>query len=87
MNTTNIITAIKYNYIQLRNRIKADEPLFFATVKKVCIKLGIAALAVIGANVTLSLALPTTLITILSYMVAIVVAIYGTSSLTTTNKE
>jgi len=87
MITTNIITKIKYNYILLKNRIKEDEPLFFATIKKVCIKIAIAALAVIGANVTLSLALPTTLITILSYMVAVVVAIYGTSSLTTKDKE
>ena len=77
-----MITHIKYFYLVLKDRIKSKEPIFFATVKKVCIKIGIAALAVIGANISLSLALPTTLITILGYIVAIVVAVYGTSSLT-----
>jgi len=82
MKTTNILTSIRYNYLIVKNRIKANEPLFFARLKKIAIRIVLASVAVITANTTLTLALPVALITGLSYAVAVGVAVYGTSILT-----
>lgn len=72
-----------YNvYTIIKNRYKSDSPLFFVRLKKFAMSVGTSALAVISINSIASLALPATLITILSYVVAICVAIAGTSKLT-----
>jgi hypothetical protein len=83
MNTTNIITKIKYNYILLMNRLKAESPIFFTKLKKLMIKVVVSAVAVITVNATLSLNLNPELITGLTYVIAAGVAVYGTSILTT----
>jgi len=87
MITTNIITKIKYNYIQLRNRIISESPAFFVRLRKIMFKLGCGALAVITANASVPLTLPATLITVLSYIVAVCLGVYGSSFLTTKEKE
>ena len=83
MNTTNLITSIKYYYTTLKNRIKADEPAFFAALKKLAYKVGGSAAAILTANATLTLNLPLVFITILTYVIVVCVAVAGTSKLTT----
>lgn len=79
----NIIETIKYKYTLISNRIKSESPQFFKTLKQIAYTVGASSVAVITANTTFSLALPATLITILSYVIAVCVAIAGTSQLTT----
>ena len=67
----------------ITQRIKAESPAFFKGLKKVAITVGSSAAAVMGANSAMSLSLPTTIITILSYTITVCVAIAGTSQLTT----
>jgi len=63
-------------------RWKSESPTFFKKLKNVSISVGTSAGAVIAANATMSLNLSETLISILGYVVAVCVAIAGTSKLT-----
>lgn len=83
MNRTNILTKIIYNYNQLLNRIKANEPLFFKSLKKIAYQIGGSAAAVLTANATLTLNLNATFVTIITYVIVACVAIAGTAKLTT----
>lgn len=82
-----LLTSIKYNYILLRNRVKADSPAFFIGLRLIMFRVGVGSLAVITANATIPLTLPVTLITILSYIVAVCLGVYGSSFLTIKDKE
>ena len=82
MNTSNIITSLKYNYLIIKNRLKTDSPVFFVKLKGIALKVAGSAVAVITVNSTLTLGLPVALITALGYLVAVCVAIAGTSQLT-----
>ncbi len=82
MNTSNIITSITYHWIELKNRIKANEPLYFTKLKTIIIRVVLASVAVITVNSTLTLGLPVALITVLSYIIAAGVGVYGTTILT-----
>ncbi|WP_321425003.1 hypothetical protein [uncultured Bacteroides sp.] len=68
--------------IAIKNRYKSDSPLFFIQLKRLAMSVGGSALAVISINSIASLALPSGLISSLSYVVAACVAIAGTSKLT-----
>lgn len=77
-----LLTHIKYNWLVVTDRIKTKSPAFFIDLKKIALKVGGSAVAVLTANVALSLSLPAALITVLGYIVAVCVAIAGTSQLT-----
>jgi len=66
----------------IKERWHAKSPKFFIQLKKSAFKIGGSAAAVLVANSTMSLNLNSTLLTCLGYVVAICVAIAGTSQLT-----
>jgi hypothetical protein len=70
-----VIEVIKYRW-------KAESPEFFKELKKLSIKIGSSASAVVIINSTTQLNLNINLITALSYLIAICAAIAGTSQLT-----
>jgi len=67
-------------------RIKLETPVFFKRLRNLAIYIGGSATAVITANATIPLNLPTKIITLCSYIIAICVAIAGTSQLTKKDK-
>ena len=69
-------------YIAIKNRYKANSPVFFIQLKRLSMSVGCSALAVISINSIASLALPATLISSLGYVVAACAAVAGTSKLT-----
>jgi hypothetical protein len=77
-----LLTNIKYLYLVLKQRYKAKSPVFFVQLKKIAVRIGLSCIAVISANATIPLTLPVGLITILSYIVAVCIAIAGTAQLT-----
>jgi hypothetical protein len=66
-------------------RWKAESPPFFLKLKKVALKVGGSAAAVVTANAIMGLNLNTTLISVLSYAVAACAAIAGTAQLSQKN--
>jgi len=67
---------------QLLERWNAKSPKFFIQLKKISFKIGGSCSAVLVANSTMSLNLNSVLITGLGYLVAVCVAVAGTSQLT-----
>ncbi len=66
---------------EIIERLKADTPLFFKKARNLSFRVGGSAAAVIVANSSMSLRLDETLISVLGYVVAVCVAIAGTSQL------
>ena len=64
------------------DRIKAESPSFFKKLRTLALSVGGSALAVIAANKAISLGLNETLLEVLNYVIAVCVAIAGTSQLT-----
>jgi hypothetical protein len=63
-------------------RLKAESPAFFKKLKKIALSVGGSAATVLTVNASLSLNLPSMLISVIGYVVAASVAIAGTSLLT-----
>jgi len=63
-------------------RWKAELPAFFKKLKTIAVSVGTSAAAVLVANTAMTLNLPEQLISALGYVIAICVAIAGTSQLT-----
>jgi hypothetical protein len=63
-------------------RWKSELPSFFKKLKAVAISIGTSAAAVLVANTAMTLNLPAQLIDALGYVIAVCVAIAGTSQLT-----
>lgn len=82
MKTNNILTRIEYIYLTVKERWTSNSPAFFKGLKNFALQLGGAALAVIAINATLPISLPTSVITIASYIVAVCSAVAGTAKLT-----
>ena len=66
---------------EIIDRLKAETPLFFKKLRVFSIRVGGSAAAVIVANSSMSLRLDETLLSVLGYIVAVCVAVAGTSQL------
>lgn len=67
---------------ELFERFKSESPDFFKRVKTIALSMGGSALAVLAINATIDLHLPEFVLTGMGYVVAICVAVAGTSQLT-----
>lgn len=77
-----LINKLKYNWIIIKQRWKAESPEFFKKIKNTALKIGGSGLAVIAINATLPVSLPAGVITAVSYIITICAAIAGTAQLT-----
>jgi len=68
--------------LEIIKRFNAETPVFWKKAQKAALSLGGSATAVIVANAHLTLNLPGTLITVLSYTIAVCAAVAGTAQFT-----